>query len=335
MIIYYIHLLPCWGRMKRRILLSTLISLLLFLSLAGVFSLIKIEGYDVSRDEIMEIAEAYQNHRWVGTTVNIRHDSPGPQPKTEAIPQDVTDWISESRWGEGPIDTPDRDTYTEWPSWKGWAVGENVGIPYKWLGWSSIDEFDLGIRDGKYAGDINFVEGNDLVVGVDCAGFVSRCWQLPYDHTTRMLYDVSQPIRFEDLKEGDILDRYGHHVMLFKEFVSTDQTVPNVTRIRVIEATGYDWKVNEWEYLLVGMDVIREEWYGIPYTTSSITLELASGPLNGSWTGPYVPRTRSAIALYIGNIVPRHRNWFIIFTITSLIIGFTASYLINKKRTSS
>ena len=79
--------------------------------------------------------------------------------------------------------------------------------------------FDQGISEGKYAGDIKGIEGNNVAVGVDCAGFVSCCWQLSYDHTTRMLYSISQPIKFEDLEEGDILDHYGYHVMLFKEFV--------------------------------------------------------------------------------------------------------------------
>jgi hypothetical protein len=286
--------------------------------------------YEISREEIMETAETYKNHRWIATESNIYHDSPEPQPRTDDVPEEPLETM-QLRELDGPVDTPDRETYTDWSSWKGWAIGENVGIPYKWLGWRSIEEFDHGITDGRYAGDVNFAEGNDKAVGVDCAGFVSRCWRLSYDHTTKMLYGISQPIKFEDLKEGDILDSYGQHVMLFKEFLTPEKAVVGVTRIMVTEATSYDWKVNEWEYLLVEISDITEEWIGFKYATSSVTLELVSSMGLSRITGPYVIRTRSATALYLTNLIPRHRYWFVIFLTTSIIVGFIASYIVVKK----
>jgi len=133
-------------------------------------------------------------------------------------------------------------------------------------------------------------------------------------------------------KEGYIFDHYGHYVMLFNEFVTIDRTVPNVTRIRFIKASGIDWKVNEWEYLLLSIDNIQEEWYGIKYATNLITLELASSFLNGRRTDPYVPRTRSEIALYINMMIPRHRNWFIIFSITSITINLLHHTCLHAKK---
>ena len=106
----------------------------------------------------METAETYKNHRWVATEMNIHHDSPGPQPRTDDIPGKHLEMI-QLRELDGAVDTPDRETCTDWPSWKGWAIGENVGVLYKWLGCSSIEEFNQGITDGRCAGDINFAEG--------------------------------------------------------------------------------------------------------------------------------------------------------------------------------
>jgi hypothetical protein len=211
------------GNMKKHILRGILFTSLLFLVQVTLFSLVIIARYEASRYEVMEMAEAYKNHRWVATETNIHHDAPEPRPRIDEVPQEPASQQMPPRGYEGSVDTPDRDTYSDWPAWRGWVVGENLGIPYKWLGWSSIEEFDQGISQGMKAGDINMAGGNDNVVGVDCAGFVSRCWGLPYDHTTRMLYGVSQPIKFEQLREGDILDRYGHHVMLFKEFLTSEK----------------------------------------------------------------------------------------------------------------
>lgn len=90
--------------------------------------------------------------------------------------------------------------------------------------------------------------------------------------------------------------------------------------------------MNEWEYLLVEMDSIEEEWLGFGFAASSVTLELVSPSLNLSrTTGPYVSRTRSAIALYVTNLNPRHRNWFVISLVASTTIDFAASYLVTNK----
>ena len=58
-----------------------------------------------------------------------------------------------SKW----IDTPDVDT-SMGDNLGGWfrIDEDNIGIPYKWGGFSSITEFDEGIGQGRYAGDICF-----------------------------------------------------------------------------------------------------------------------------------------------------------------------------------
>nr|NHJ87846.1 hypothetical protein [Asgard group archaeon] len=109
--------------------------------------------YDfITRERIIEIAEAYANYEWYPTADNILH-------------------------GNCPIccervDTVDRDCYSNWPDYWGWKVGElSIGIPYKVDGYSSISGFNLtnpedfyeqytgtGDYEGEihYAGDIFF-----------------------------------------------------------------------------------------------------------------------------------------------------------------------------------
>lgn len=228
-----------------------------------------VEDNTLTRDEMISIAEAYTIYTWISTEENSIH---GTDPKGVNV------------------DTPDRDSFADWPPWKGWSPGENTGVPYKWGGFSCIPEseyrgkadrnyrFDEGIKEGKYAGDINCDKNRNssekYTVGVDCSGFVSRCWKLSHKYSTRDLPDISQPILFEDLTKGDILNCYNAHVLLVKEFVTVERTIPGKTRIRIYHASGIDWKVSEWEYLLKTIEKREEKFRGVLYETSGVTLEV-------------------------------------------------------------
>jgi len=246
------------------------------------------DGY-ITRSRMMRIAEAYKTHRWNPTKRNIFHQRC----------EDGGGWI---------VNTPDRDTYTGWPEWKGWkADEENVGIPYQWGGFSSIPNYnfvDPQNFDEEYktqiptnpdflyhAGDCYCDPGKpkcDYSCGVDCSGFVGRCWNLskPKPSTRDFAkWEFSWPIKFEELKPGDILNCPGKHVMLFKEFVTPgDRNTPGKTKIRVYEASGKDWKVSEWEYVLKTVEPMEEEWKGIRRETNLVTLEVVGriDPLDGT-----------------------------------------------------
>ncbi len=98
-----------------------------------------------------------------------------------------------------------------------------VGIPYQWGGFSTPDDFDLGIAKGLAAGDVFTEEKRRLLdagvsrraVGVDCSGFISRCWGLRAHYSTRDLPQISRPIGWHELLPGDILNRTNDHVLLF------------------------------------------------------------------------------------------------------------------------
>jgi len=197
---------------------------------------INLEYEYISRDKIIEVAEAYANYEWYPTSDNILH---GDCPLC----------------GER-VDTVDRDYYSSWPDYWGWKAGQlNIGVPYKIGGFSSISGLNLtnpedfyeqytgtGNYTGAihYAGDIYFnkPEPCSRACGIDCAGFVSRCWNLPEDHYTADLNDVSSPVKYDELKPGDLINHPNHHSILFKEFVDEDTII-------AIDAGGVAWQVAE------------------------------------------------------------------------------------------
>jgi hypothetical protein len=211
----------------------------------------------ISRDRIMEIAEAFLHHEWYPTENNIFHGT----------------YVGRE------VDTPDRDTYTDWPEDHGWKANQPAfGLPYQWGGFSSIDGYNMsspkdfdeqytgtGLFNGNihFAGDINSADYTTRACGLDCSGFVSRCWNLPYKHATYTFSDISSPIRFDELKRGDILNVPYYHVILFKEFVDEEKKY-----IRTIECGGPAPNVNEHVYriLSINNDNFSVKLEGYPIT---------------------------------------------------------------------
>jgi hypothetical protein len=161
----------------------------------------------VTRGEVIAIAESYRTHEWAPTGQNVLHgaDARGIH-----------------------VDTPDaqfRPAGTR-PGW--WLLGQvNVGVPYQWGGFCSVKEFDAGLRAGKAAGDIYTLAkraGLDSAVsheavGIDCSGFISRCWKLDLNYSTRTLSQLCTAIGPAELRAGDILNQDNAHVLLFVRFL--------------------------------------------------------------------------------------------------------------------
>ena len=175
--------------------------------MAGLFlvgGLASCHGPRVTRAECLSIAERYRTHRWVASSANVLHgaDADGVR-----------------------VDTPDlayqpEHTFAGW-----WTVGrENEGIPYQWGGFCTPEEFDAAVRSGKAAGDI-YTEAKRALLekavsrhaaGIDCSGYVSRCWKLPRAHSTRELPKLCTRLAsWNDLKPGDILNTHNAHCLLF------------------------------------------------------------------------------------------------------------------------
>ena len=163
----------------------------------------------ITRQQIIDNAEPYAVYNWTCTAANIKdYDCGGVHVTT--------------------------------PSWV--TVGANVSIPYMWGGFSSLPEFDQGIADEVSAGDSYTVgngSGPGCAVGVDCSGFVSRAWDLPYKYGTSTLPNIStEYASFSDLLPGDIVNYSGHHVRL----VHTLNTDGSFLLIEAA-ATATDWRV--------------------------------------------------------------------------------------------
>ena len=168
----------------------------------------------VSRDEVIAIAETYRTWQWIPTTSNSFHgfDQKGIR-----------------------VDTPDHQFKPDngiRPGW--WKPGQtNVGIPYKWGGFDSPQSFSEKIKSGKYAGDIYTQQKrqqlNDAVsdetCGVDCSGFVSRCWRLAQPYSTRTLPNICTALpSWDDLKKGDIVNKSNDHVLIFEHWLDESKT---------------------------------------------------------------------------------------------------------------
>jgi len=162
-----------------------------------------------TRAEVLRTAEAFANHQWQPTAQNVLHgrDSAGIE-----------------------VQTPDRSTGNS----DLWLAGQpSVGVPYKWGGFDSLESFGRGIKAGKAGGDLYSSEKRRLggkavsasAVGLDCSGFVSRCWGLKEKQSTGSLADICVKLRgLAELRPGDVLNQAGGHVVLFIKWLDDTQT---------------------------------------------------------------------------------------------------------------
>jgi len=189
----------------------------------------------VTRDEALSMAESYRTHTWTPTDQNLFHgkDAEGIQVETP---------------NAGFCPENDR------PGW--WEIGKaNAGIPYMWGGFDTPESFDAGLKQGKRAGDIYTAEKRLLLddavtksaVGIDCSGFVSRCWKLPRSFSTRELPALCEPItHLAQLKPGDIFNTHNAHVVLFAGWLDDAHA-----SLKAYEAGGNP----EWRVLLSTMSL--------------------------------------------------------------------------------
>jgi cell wall-associated NlpC family hydrolase len=159
---------------------------------------------NVTRVQTIAIAEAYAKHRWRADETNVFHgkDANG-----------IT------------VDTPD-ESYKPKGGVAGWwkPGGWNIGIPYKWGGFDTPQEFNACVSCGKCAGDVFTVQKRELnnsavsqhTTGVDCSGFISRCWRLPAPVSTYEIHKCCDPLpSLEELKPGDVVNKENEHISLF------------------------------------------------------------------------------------------------------------------------
>lgn len=179
--------------------------------------------------EVIEKALRYANHEWYATEKNVMHGI-GP----------------DGRW----IDTPDVTWQGEVLHCGWWKINQiNRGVPYGWGNASTLEEFDAGIAEGKFAGNVPEDKsrlGSRESVGVDCSGLLTICWGLPKKIATRDIPDNAVKLDcLEEIRQGDIFAKVGSHVMFFKEFSDEKKE-----KVKIIDATRSTGKVSEREVIV-------------------------------------------------------------------------------------
>lgn len=87
-------------------------------------------------------------------------------------------------------------------------------IPYKWGGFNTVASYRAEIiNNTKKAGDDTSGSTLSCCQGVDCSGFVSRCWGLTTKHATYTLPNVSH-LQSGSTVTGDIYNKPYSHVYL-------------------------------------------------------------------------------------------------------------------------
>jgi hypothetical protein len=181
----------------------------------------------VRRDEAILIAYTYSRLDWTPEPRHIRH---GKDP----------DGIL--------VHTPDATLSSHGFANGWWQSGRPArGMAYQWGGFDTPRQFLASLARGEAAGDISTADKRRLddagtsrhACGIDCSGFVSRCWRLPRPHSTRELPAICERLtHWNELKPGDILlnDR---HVLLFANW-----GIPGAA-VSVYEAGPFPvWRVN-------------------------------------------------------------------------------------------
>lgn len=179
--------------------------------------------------QVIEKALEYANFEWIATEQNVMHG---------------TDKAGRF------VDTPD-------VTWKGeildcgwWKVNEiNIGIPYGWGNASTLEEFELGLKEGKYAGNVPEDKkryGSYHTVGVDCSGLLTVCWGLPKKIATRDIPNYATVVNnLDEILQGDVFSVPGSHVMFFKKFVDEEKR-----EVVIIDSTRSTGKVSQRKLLV-------------------------------------------------------------------------------------
>lgn len=161
--------------------------------------------HQVTREQTILTAHRYTQVEWLPQEKNVRH---GP---------DSMGII---------VHTPDVSITKHGGSRGWWRPGVPAkSMPYQWGGFDTPESFLKKIAAGSKAGDVGDAAKRLLgdagtsaeSAGIDCSGFVSRCWGLSRPYSTRKLYQIcDQLTTWDDLLPGDILLNDKHVVLFVK-----------------------------------------------------------------------------------------------------------------------
>lgn len=131
------------------------------------------------------------------------------------------------------VNTPDTSFSSEIYDCGWWKPNQiNIGMVYSWGCSTTIEEFNSGIEDGKFAG--NVPDNRDkrvskYCIGLDCSGLVTICWGLEKKVSTMTIPQISTELEsLSVLQPGDVILKPGRHVMIFIEYIDESKLMAKI-----------------------------------------------------------------------------------------------------------
>ena len=119
-------------------------------------------------------------------------------------------------------------------------------VPYQWGGFHTAAQYKNYMSNNqKRAGDVSNDAWTDCASGVDCSGFVSRCWQLTSKYSTSTLPNISYPV--SETTQGDIFNSTGHVVLVDYESETSGVMVFEATTRSNLDRVVHN--LLSWSYL--------------------------------------------------------------------------------------
>ena len=200
------HLHPGKLNTRKPGLLALVLARVKFLPLSALLlSLLPSCVPSVTREESIATAYRYTVIEWTPGENNVRHGR-----DTKGI----------------VVHTPDQ-TIAKFGDRRGWwrPGVPATGMPYQWGGFDTPKSFLAKVAAGKKAGDVGDAAKRKLgdagtsaeSCGIDCSGFVSRCWNLSRPYSTREMHQICEPLNsWDELLPGDCLLNDKHVVLFVK-----------------------------------------------------------------------------------------------------------------------
>jgi len=229
----------------------------------------------VTRNQAVATGDTYVQHQWTATPANLTN---------------------------GIVTDPDGDL-VQTPAWV--VVGLNQAVPYKWGGYNTISYFDTGMASGYYAGDIHTDGYSAYARGVDCSGFICRCWNTDTVYTTREMDDpdygpITLPLAsWDDIQAGDAIHKHGHVRMAIAGVQDGS--------ILVVESAGTatDWRVGYSSYTLAELEGYTPRYYvGMDGALPAIVSANSGSWTEGStWVGGLAPTSADDVLILSGHTI--------------------------------
>lgn len=257
------HIRPRTGAMTKRIANPLFTGAFATLALASCAT-------KTAPEEALRIAESYAELEWKPEARHIRHSK-----DSKSI----------------LVHTPDTSLSEHGDKRGWWEPGVPAkGMAYKWGGFDTPESFLAGLKAGKKAGDVantyklrnDNAAVSDESVGIDCSGFISRCWRLSRHVSTKDLPSICDPVDWDEMRLADIILKPGHVLMFVVrrgDFIIGYESGPIPTwrarrcviRISYLKQEGY----SPWRYR--NMDIPGPD-ASVPRYETDFSTDWTTGP---------------------------------------------------------